>query len=72
MKVGNSRLSVINILFFLACLNSKNHKVNLGVIDVIETSVCTIQLKDESIIEVKSSFCQSFKEGDIIQVIRSR
>ena len=46
--------------------------INVGIIDVQEEKVCTVQLVDETILEVESDLCASFREGDTIVVIRKK
>ena len=57
---------MISILFWLGCMPKP---VLIGVIDVKESTVCVIQLADESIIHVDARLCQNVKEGDVIGVL---
>ena len=54
------------IIITLACLMTNHRKV--GVIDIIDKNVCSIQLEDETYILVNSSVCKGLKEGDTIEV----
>ena len=54
------------IIFILGCLMATHRKV--GVIDIIDYDVCSIQLEDETYILVHSSVCEGLKEGDAIEV----
>ena len=55
------------IIITLACLITNHRKV--GVIDIIDQNVCSIQLEDETYILVNGSVCKGLKEGDTIEVI---
>jgi len=61
---------VISLFFLLGC--SINRSVQVGVIDIIENNVCSIQLESEEAIEVNRSFCKGLKEGDIIKAVRQK
>ncbi len=54
------------IIIILACLTTNHKKV--GVIDIIDKEVCSIQLEDETFILVNSSICNGLKEGDVLEV----
>ena len=54
------------IIITLACLMTAHRKV--GVIDIIDRDVCSIQLEDETYILVHRSICEGLNEGDAIEV----
>ena len=54
------------VVIILACLMTNHRKV--GVIDIIDQNVCSIQLEDETYILVSGSVCKGLKEGDTIEV----
>ena len=54
------------IIFILGCLMATHRKV--GVIDIIDYDVCSIQLEDETYVLVHRSVCNGLKEGDAIEV----
>ena len=54
------------IIFILGCFMASHKKV--GVIDIIDNNVCSIQLVDETFVLVSSSVCRGLKEGDTIEV----
>jgi len=57
-------------LIILGCLMATHRKV--GVIDIIDREVCSIQLEDETYILVHSSVCEGLKEGDAIEVLHDK
>ena len=59
-------IGVRMIIFILGCLMATHRKV--GVIDIIDYDVCSIQLEDETYILVHRSVCEGLKEGDAIEV----
>tara|TARA_B100000900_G_C20278945_1_gene593230 strand:+ start:176 stop:358 length:183 start_codon:yes stop_codon:yes gene_type:complete len=54
-------------LLLLAC---SAKVINVGMVDIAEEKICTVQLADESFVEVESELCASLQEGDILRVIR--
>jgi len=54
------------IIFILGCLLTTRKKV--GVIDIIDYDVCSIQLEDETYVLVHRSVCKGLREGDAIEV----
>ena len=54
------------IILLLGCFMTAHKKV--GVIDIIDHNVCSIQLTDETFILVNSSVCKGLEEGDAIEV----
>jgi len=44
----------------------------IGTVDIAESKVCTVQLADDSIVELESKICTVLKEGDIIRVVRKK
>ena len=55
------------MFYFLLLLSCSPKKyMTLGVVDIIESSVCVIQMPDESMIAVDRKFCRDMREGDII------
>ena len=54
------------IVMLLCCLMTTHKKV--GIIDIIENDVCSVQLDDETYIVVKSSICKGLSEGDTVEV----
>jgi len=53
-------------LILIGCLMTTHKKV--GVIDIIDYDVCSIQLEDETYVLVHRSVCEGLKEGDAIEV----
>ena len=60
---------MIVLFAFVSCF-TRQHHVNIGVVDVIDEKVCLVQGDNEEMIEVKIDFCRNLKEGDIIQAVR--
>ena len=60
---------MISLLLLFACA-AKTIKV--GIVDITEEKVCVVQLVDETILEIESDLCASFREGDTITVIRNK
>lgn len=58
---------IMIVLLFFACSTKTIH---VGTIDVAEQRVCTVQLVDETIIELESKICNYLQEGDTIHVVR--
>lgn len=61
---------MISLLLILSCAHKQHAMV--GVIDMIEPTVCVVQLSDETIIEIHPRFCKDMKEGDAIAFWRKR
>ena len=59
-------------LFFLLVGCSMHRGVQIGVIDIIDGNICSIQLESEETIEVNRSFCKGLKEGDVIKAVRQK
>ena len=59
---------MISVVFLFACAS---RHIDVGVIDIVDPSVCVIQMADESILEITPSFCKNLREGDIIKVRRN-
>ena len=51
----------------IGCLMA-HHSKKVGVIDIIENDVCSVQLDDTTTIMINSSMCKGLKEGDTIRV----
>ena len=60
---------MISLLLLFACA-AKGIKV--GIVDIAEEQVCTVQLADESFVEIESGLCASLKEGDVLRVERKK
>ena len=54
------------IMMLLCCFMTTHKKV--GVIDIIDYDVCSIQWEDETYILVDRSVCEGLKEGDMVEV----
>ena len=62
---------MISILFFTGCLYKQiQTDITIGAVDSIDNKFCIIQLSQGRIIKMKSDFCSSLKEGDVISVRR--
>ena len=61
---------MVSLLFIFACMHTVGHPI--GVVDVVESKTCTIQLKDETVVIITSKICENLKEGDVIQVKRTK
>ena len=59
---------MIGLLLF-ACMTKK---INVGTVDISENKICTVQLADETFVEVESNLCTFLQEGDIIKVERKK
>ena len=60
---------MIYILFILlGCFKKANKPI--GVVDVVESNTCVIQLDGETTVTLTSKICTALKEGDILQVKR--
>lgn len=62
LRLGNNMISFL----LFGCLLVSHRKV--GVIDIIENDVCSVQFDDTTTIMVNSSICKGLKEGDTIRV----
>jgi len=62
LKLENNMISFL----LFGCLLVSHRKV--GVIDIIENDVCSVQFDDATTIMVNSSLCKGLREGDTIKV----
>lgn len=60
-------MSAILFSFFMFGCTKASHK-RIGVIDIIDNGICSIQFDDDTSILVKVSKCKNLKEGDTIKL----
>ena len=59
----------MSLLLIFACAVKT---IKVGIVDIAEDQVCTVQLADESFVEIESGLCATLKEGDVLRVERKK
>ena len=60
---------MISLLLLFACATKV---FNIGTVDISEDKICTVQLADETFVEVESNLCAFLQEGDVLRVERKK
>ena len=68
-RIRKNVLNVAVMFTMFGCM-PKKLSATIGVVDVKNKEVCSVQLVDETTVIWKGDICNHLKEGDIIEVIR--